>query len=163
MKRLNTTYGTLFRNDYDTGTFIADGCIDAGHGAYAYAAEWDAEWDDGETEHCVVYCFAAPEINEFQPWDSEFMERYHSMFTYMQGLALELQKDVGGYVTWEEEPEALTFFVCDFNSMKALTWGWDWRDDMWELPENERYRLTSDYNAKEFDANKRNLLKLGEE
>lgn len=150
MKRLNTTYFEPFKMD-GNDEFDPTGCIDCGHGVWAYGAEYG--------NGCLMYVFTHPDKD-----DSD-----SAMFTYMQGLALGLQKMVGGYVTWENYPDGITFMVMNEKAFDDITDDWWPQDD--DFPGEWWYGLTQDeirdrvtrMNVEEFDANKKNLLKLGEE
>lgn len=155
MKRLNTTYFEPFKMD-GNDEFDPTGCIDCGHGVWAYGAEWDST----NYGSCLAYMFEAPSIHDYGKYT---YDKYHATYAYIEGLALELQKDVGGYVIYEEEPEALVFFVLDENAFDDITEYWGWDDEMEKLPQDELRRRAHEFSVKEFDAHKKNLLKLGKE
>lgn len=156
MKRLNTTYFEPFKMD-GNDEFDPTDCIDCGHGVWAYGAEYG--------NRRLMYVFSCPDAygesgHDCAHWDS--------VFTYMQGLAIELQKDVGGYVAWCDYPEALVFMVMNEKAFDDITDGW-WYDDednvdWWHGLKLDEIRVRcNELNVEEFDANKKNLLKLGEE
>lgn len=105
------------------------GAIDLGYGVWMYTR--DTEDDDlGKESEKAEYCFCALGCHRVDKLTDEGRVGLMAL-----GIALNLQKTIGGYVYWCDEYEGDTFYLGGLDAFKDRTsdwWSWPLEGDWWE-------------------------------
>ena len=124
------------RGDYDEIDKI--GAHYLGHGVWMYTRN-TSEDDLGKESEEAEYCFCALGCHRI----GIFTNEQRTSLTAL-GIAVNLQKTIGGYVYWCEEPEGFTFYLGGVGAFKDRTydwWAWPFPDDWWVSHLNDDFEV----------------------
>lgn len=104
------------------------GALDLGSGVYMYTRNTSEE-DLGKESEKAEYCFCALGCHEIGRKTKESMSALMAL-----GVAVNLQKTIGGHLYWCEEPEGFTYYLGGMEAFMDRTydwWCWPFPDDWW--------------------------------
>ena len=129
------------------------GAIDLGHGVWMYTRDAE-EGDLGNESEKTEYCFCALGCHRI---GTKTREQRSALMAL--GIALNLQKSIGGYVFTCEEEEGYTFYLGGMQAFQDRTydwWMWPLEDDWWAPHISGRHEIV-DWDSLANECTERNI------